>query len=385
MAERRARRGSGRLVSIAAALLAVCLLSTATAFAGVVVNPDRTVTLTFEAPAAETVVVTGIRGREDTALVKDEKGDWSVTVGPLPPDIYEYSLLIDGAKVLDPRNRRVKQWLVSQNQFEIPGTPPRLQEERDVPHGAVHYHIYPSSTVGQGRPVAVYTPPGYRPREARDYPVLYLLHGFGENHDSWIHNGRVHLIADNLIAEGKMEPMLIVLPYGHPGPIPPQGPGFNMIRYRAENQPVYLQDITTDLMPYIAAHYKVKAGPRNTAIAGLTTGGLQALVFGMTNLDLFSWVGLFSHGYTPEQGMGLLASLADEVEETNEKLSLLWIACGRQDFLRPRAEYIHDWLSQNGIEHSWYDTDGGHEFDVWRDHIARFMMLLFRPNTQPAS
>jgi enterochelin esterase family protein len=176
------------------------------------VTAEGKVTFRFWAPNARDVRVSGMEGQPPAAMTKGDAGVWSVTVGPLEPDLYSYVYEVDGAPVIDPRNPDVKVWLQLNSMVLVPGATPRLHEIRDVPHGTVLMHTYRSKTLGQNRQFHVYTPPGYTAK-SKPLPVVYLKHGFGDGPSAWTAVGQAHVIADNLIAERKMVPMIIVMPW----------------------------------------------------------------------------------------------------------------------------------------------------------------------------
>jgi enterochelin esterase-like enzyme len=333
------------------------------------VHGDGRVTFRLLAPNARAVRVTAMEGQQPQAMTRDDRGVWSVTVGPLAPEIYSYAYEIDGASTIDPRNPDVKVWLQLNSMVEVPGDPPRLHEVRNVPHGAVHMHTYHSSSLDQTRQLFVYTPPGYQ-AAGEPLPVVYLLHGFGDLPDAWTSVGRAHVIADNLIAERRIEPVIIVMPYGHvrsprvvsrPASMPD------------DNQAVR-RDLVEDVMPFVQTNYRAAADPERRAIVGLSMGGGQALTTGLTRLDLFRWVGGFSSA-TPQ---GDLDAQFAALQGNLPSLRLLWIGCGRSDFLLQRNETFHDWLARHGVEHTYRVTDGGHEWPVWRKYLAEFLEKTFK-------
>ena len=179
------------------------------------VHADRTVTFRLEAPQAGKVLVQGLAGMEPQALTKNANGVWEVTIGPLTAELYSYKFSVDGAELADPHNRYVKKWLTVENLVEVPGDPPLLHERQRVPHGVVHHHTYYSKTADGERGAYVYTPPDYRAGTTNRYPLLVLMHGYGDDESAWLEVGRAHWIADNLIAQGKTVPLVIVMPYGH--------------------------------------------------------------------------------------------------------------------------------------------------------------------------
>ena len=248
------------------------------------VHDDGSVTFRVHAPEAERVLVKGILGQAPQALLKGEKGVWEGTVGPLQPKLYSYVFEIDGADQIDPRNRDVKKWLRLESLVEVPGTPPQLYERTPVPHGTIHKHWYTSTTTGDSRPVVVYTPPGYDPGAGRSYPVVYLLHGYGDDEAAWIEVGRAHWIADNLIAQGKLKPVVIVMPFGHPVPI---AGAVSFDDYATTNLIQMEADLIESLVPFIDANYRLADDRQQRAIVGLSMGGGQSLTIGLKHLDRF--------------------------------------------------------------------------------------------------
>jgi enterochelin esterase family protein len=345
-----------------------------TAFFSPTVHPDRTVTLRFHAPEARSVEVRSIRGLGPQPMIKDAESIWSVTVGPLEPDLYSYAIIVDGARTIDPRNRDTKKWVLIENQFEVPGDPPRLQELQAVPHGIVHRHIYSSRERSGETPVLVYTPPGYDGANA--FPVLYLLHGSGDDETAWIDTGRAPMIADNLIAQGKMAPALIVMPNGHPLPRPlGRDDG-----YRERNNIVYERDLLGDVIPLVESTYRVRKDAASRAIAGLSMGGGQSLTIGLRHPDLFQWVAGFSSSAPSgdlDAEFSKLVSAAGGGGSPGRP-RLLWIACGRDDFLLDRNTEFVGWLESRKIAHTWTVTDGGHEWPIWRGYLAEILPQLFR-------
>ena len=335
------------------------------------VHEDRRVTFRLYAPDARNVRVTSMEGQPPEGMSKGKDGVWTVTVGPLAPELYSYAYEIDGAPMLDPRNPDVKVWLQLNSMVEVPGDPPRLHEVRDVPHGVVHMHTYRSKALDQTRQMYVYTPPGYEPGGAA-LPVVYLLHGNGDLADAWTSVGRAHVIADNLIAQKKIGAVVIVMPYGHVrsprfGPMTPET--------REKNNDGVRRDLVEDVMPFVESAYGVARDPERRAIVGLSMGGGQSLSTGLSRLDLFRWIGAFSAG-TPQGDLD--AQFPGLTDAAANDLRLLWIACGRGDFLLERNEAFHQWLTEHGIEHTYKLTAGGHEWPLWRSYLGEFLQEIFR-------
>ena len=334
------------------------------------VNADRTVTFRLLAPKATRVAVNGDIGRQ--ALTKGDDNLWSVTVGPLDPDIYSYSFDVDGVPTVDPGNGLVKTGRSTQNLVEVPGGSPMCYDARDVPHGAVTVQWYPSQSLGKLRRMHIYTPPGYDAAAAVKYPALYLLHGSGDDDSGWTWIGRANFIADNLIADHKAKPMIIVMPAGHALPHPAPGEGKE---HYARNAVVFQDDLLKDIIPFVEHHYRVDASPGRCALAGLSMGGGQSLAIGLTHPDRFAWIGGFSSGGGSLGGEP--GKFLGNAREMNAQLRLLWLACGRQDFLFKINQEFDALLSSRQITHEFHVTEGTHTWRLWRPYLRDFLQRLF--------
>jgi enterochelin esterase family protein len=337
------------------------------------VHDDGRVTFRLRAPQAGRVLVTGILGLPPQPMTKDSQGIWQVTVGPLAPKLYSYLFQVDGADQIDPSNRDVKKWLSLQSMVDVPGQPPRLDQQVDVPHGAIHKHWYRSTTTAGWRPVMIYTPPGYEATVDQPYPLVVLLHGYGDDESAWIEVGRAHWIADNLIAQGKLQPLVIVMPYGHPATLDRTADFEDYIAYNARKMEA---DVLGDLIPFVASMYRVAAAPDDRAIAGLSMGGGQALTIGLSHPDQFACVGGFSSA-APQGELGECLPLLSERPSVANDLRLLWIACGKDDFLLQRNRAFVEQLKLNQIRHRYEESAGGHDWIVWRQHLAEFLKQCF--------
>ena len=348
------------------------------------VHPDRTVTFRVRAPNAQKVTVSGEWPGGAKEMTKDEQGVWSVTLGPLEPDLYGYSFSVDGFRTLDPGNSSVKPMRSPTTSIlDIPGDPPRPHDfVADVPHGTVRSHWYQSKSLNKRRGLVVYTPPDYDQRADERYPVLYLFHGSGDNEQTWTVLGRAHLILDNLIAAGKARPMVVVMTDGHaatfgpaPGAAPaaPGGPGGGGL---SRNVEAFQRDLLEDVMPFVERTYRVRTDPQNRAIIGLSMGGGQSLAVGLNHPELFAWVGGMSSAVRQPQATipGILA----DPKGANEKFKLIWVACGKDDFLIQANRDFSALLTEKGIRHTMEITEGNHSWPVWRRYLTRFAPLLFR-------
>ena len=335
------------------------------------VHRDSRVTFRLRAPQAKQVKIEAGFVQGNQLMKKDENGLWSITLGPVKPDIYDYIFNVDGLQVVDPSNSWLKVWLGnSRNLVEIPGDEPMFYEAQQVPHGTIHIHKYQSKSLGVPRRLYLYTPPGYETNQQTKYPVLYLFHGFGDTEDAWTGVGRANFIMDNLIAANKSKPFIIVMPYGHTPSSPPVMQSIG--RYAA-----FEKDLIEDVIPYVQKCYRVSTRQKDRAIAGLSMGGGQSLTIGLGNLDLFGWVGAFSSAIPEGQK---LEELLAKPEAINEKLELLWIGCGRNDFLFEANQKFLERLNAEKIKHTSNITDGAHEWRIWRNYLNELAPLLFKQN-----
>lgn len=341
------------------------------------VHEDGRVTVRLYAPEAEEVELTFALAGEGEVRRSQREGVWSFTVGPVDPGVYSYGFRVDGTLTVDPVNPWFKLYGVMRNLVEVPADPPAPYARRSVPHGTVRIHHYRSEVLEEERRLRVYTPPEYELHPERRYPVLYLLHGSGDTERAWTETGRAHLVADNLLAAGEAKPAIIVMPHGHAV----RDDSRDGVASGVENQRAYERELTEQVMPWIERRYRVKEGPGNTAIAGLSMGGGQSLAIGLRNPERFGWVGAFSSAIYASDAEALAErypEVAMDPEGVNERLRLLWIACGRDDFLLEQNQRFIGWLEEQQVEHEYYSTPGGHGWYNWRLYLSRFLPRLFR-------
>ena len=341
------------------------------------VHSDKRVTFRFRAPNAKEVFL-GREGAQRLPMQKDEQGVWSVTTDPLEPDLYGYSFIADGVSLIDPLNSQMKPNLLNtQSVVHVPGPASLPWEINSVPHGSIHHHFYKSGVVGDERDFYVYTPPGYDPNGKKLYPTLYLLHGFSDDASGWTAVGRAHVILDNLIAQEKAKPMLIVmtLGYGAPEIVSRTGGSLRDPNLRQKNYEKFRDALFTEIIPEIEKTYRVSKDRNYRAIAGLSMGGAESLFVGLNALSRFTWVGAFSSGGTSEDFNATFPGLDSKA---NAQLRLLWVACGTEDRLIESNRKLHDWLKSKDIRHAWIETPGAHTWMVWRRNLANFVPLLFR-------
>ena len=338
------------------------------------VAADRSVTFRVRAPNATNVSVSS-EWLGAKPMTKDDAGNWSVTVGPLAPELYSYSFSIDGFQTLDPGNPAVKPGRSPRSSMvEVPGNPPLLSEwNAMIPHGKVSAHDYQSKSLGKRRSLHVYTPPGYD-QSGKKLPVMYLLHGSGDNDGTWAALGRANVILDNLIAAKKAKPMIVVMTDGHPY-ISPPGVSATNATERGRNTRDYERDLIEDVMPFVEANYRTINKRESRAIIGLSMGGGQSLHVGLNHLDRFAWVGGMSSS-APEES-AVTSALAD-AKATNQKLKTLWIAIGKDDFLLSRNQTFDQLLTAKGITHTYKITEGNHSWPVWRKYLAEFAPMVFQ-------
>jgi enterochelin esterase-like enzyme len=337
------------------------------------IGADGRVTFQLYAPKATEVTVRseGPAPFANQKLVKGDSGVWSLTASA-PADLYIYWFDVDGVAVADPRNNRPRVNMTTvRSLLEVPGAESDFFAVKPVPHGAVSSVWYQSKALGVPRRMQVYTPPDYATSGKR-YPVFYLLHGGGDTDESWLMAGRANFILDNLIAAGKAKPMIVVMPAGHTPPPPGGGPAA---------PDAFARDLLTDVVPYVEKNYRTLPGREQRAIAGLSMGGQQTLNVGMTNLDKFSQLGVFSAGWFGQDGAATFARsnpavLADP--KLNDRLKLFWLATGKDDFVMPSTKASLAMLDQHKVRYTYKETEGGHTWPNWRAYLNEFAPLLFR-------
>ena len=262
------------------------------------IHPDGSVTFDLLMPHAEKVELRVEGFAKPFLMTATEPGHWTYTLAPLPPEFYSYSFVVDGVNVVDPHNVTLKPSAFQvQNVFLIPGHRP--WEIADVPHGVVHHHQYQSALVNRSSSYYVYTPPGFDPASKKQYPVLYLLHGYSDEDSAWTEMGKANTILDNLIAAGKAEPMIVVMPlgYGDMAMITRGWIAWQDKELVARNFRVFGQALYTEVMPRINAEYPILAGRENHAIAGLSMGGAETLLVGLNHTQDFAWIGGLQRGW----------------------------------------------------------------------------------------
>lgn len=356
---------------------------------GPVIHPDNRVTFRIQAPkAAEVSVRWGVHVDigDPVKLAKDSDGMWSATVGPVEPELYGYTFNVDGIRIVDPCHPEVKRdGTRLESMLLVPGPVSDLYAQRDVPHGTLSLVWFQSPTAKLTRRMQVYTPPGYEDGRGR-YPVLYLLHGAGGDETEWINQGRTAQIMDNLIAQGKARPMIVVMPNGHANrtgalgaiaagiPAPPPAYSLAPGGTRAPAG-LFEETLVKDVVPYVEKHYRVLANKNDRAIAGLSMGGGHTLRTTLSNPGMFSYVGVFSIG---------IRDVTAEVESQFAALKannpkLYYVGCGKADELAfNNTNTLVEVLKKVGIDYTYRETSHGHWWGAWRIYLAEYLPLLFR-------
>jgi len=350
------------------------------------VNPDKTVTFSYLSPSAKEVKLNAQFSKTPIDMTKDSIGIWSVTVGPVSPDIYPYSFWADGVTVMDPANvaffpnERFKSSLV-----DIPGDTPLIHAMKNVPHGTVTYEYYPSAEGTTGS-LVVYTPPGYEKNPAKKYPVFYLISGTTDTEETWFKVGKANLILDNLIAERKAKPMIIVMPYGNvAATIAAQKgntmPGDPMGRESAETlnrSKAFENDLMNNIIPYIEKNYRAIGNGDNRAIGGFSRGGGQTLRSAFGNMDKFSWICCYSAYLSTPEMESSYKNVYENPDKTNKQLKLLWVSVGNEDFLYKQTIEFMDLLKAKNVHYKSLITTGGHTWMNTKIFLAATAQLLFK-------
>lgn len=352
------------------------------------IHENKTVTFRLRAPKAVKVQVTGdflAKGVAD--LVENKEGVWEYTTPePLKPELYGYTFLVDGLKINDPSNvYMIRDVATITNVFIIGGERADLYKVNDVPHGTVSKVWYDSPSLGMDRRLTIYTPAGYETSGKR-YPVFYLLHGMGGDENAWSELGRATQILDNLIAQGKAEPMIVVMTNGNAAL--EAAPGESSLGW--EKQPTFQLPKTMEgsfemhfpeVVKFVDKHYRTKANKKNRAIAGLSMGGFHSLHISKQYPDMFNYVGLFSAAIMP--GKNATSPVYEDMEgklatQFAKKPALYWIAIGKTDFLYKANVEYRKLLDEKGYPYEYFENEDGHIWRNWRIYLSEFAPKLFK-------
>lgn len=362
------------------------------------IHADRRVTFRLAAPKANEVALRGSwHNGASLPLVKGTDGAWTITIGPLEPELYDYTFSVDGVRALDPNNAETERDSSRfSSQLMISGAASSLWDFKDVPHGSIEQIWHPAPTMGmRQRRTYVYLPPGYHEQRSQQYPVLYLLHGGSGDEDSWVTLGRAAVILDNQIAAGTAVPMIVVMPNGNddqfvsqgyglgptPSPqqlnAPPPDPGRYALHAPQHPEPyedLFAESLVKDLVPFIERTYRVRANASHRAIAGLSMGAAQTVVITAHNPGRFDYIGIFSAGgmVGDPQFDAQLEALA------RSQPKLYWTGAGDDDIARLRTRALYEGAHAKGLPATYTQIAGAHTWPLWRRFLADFAPHLFK-------
>lgn len=328
------------------------------------VQADKSVTFRYFSKTAKEVKLSGEFLKDPVSLSKDTSGVWSITVPSITPDIYPYNFVVDGTGVSDPNNtyvfanERFKRSIVN-----IPGDKPLVHSLQNVPHGKITYQLYNSKSLNTTRQVLVYTPPNFDASGKTKYPVLYLIHGGSDTEETWTKVGNANFIADNLIAQGKAKPMIIVMPYGNVRPAP---------------IPDFTKDVVNNVIPFIEANYPVKAGSENRAVAGFSVGGGQTLNIGFTNTDKFAYICSYAPYTATEEFKKNFHNWTPNADLINKQVKLFTISVGTDDFLYESVKKNIAMFEEKKIKIKPLIVSGGHTWMNCKLFLANSLQEIFK-------
>ncbi|HLO98394.1 MAG TPA: alpha/beta hydrolase-fold protein, partial [Fimbriimonas sp.] len=310
-------------------------------------------------------------------MTKGDDGVWTYATKSLAPDIYGYSYAVDGVTHFDPLNPTIKTNMVwASNMVTVPGSPPEVWEVQNVPHGSITRHFYKSEIIGDERDYLVYTPPGFN-SSTKGLPVLYLLHGFSDTAVGWTDVGRAHVMMDNLIAQKKAKPMIVVmtLGYGIPDFVQRVMGGRRWNDDGVKSFSLFEEALLKEVKPAIERDYRTGTKPSQRAICGLSMGGAESLYVGLRNPGLFSAIGAFSSGGLPAEKPEDVIPAFDPAKAKN--LELIWMICGTEDGLIGFQRGFSKWLKDKNAPVVTEETGGGHVWPLWRRNLASFAQKVF--------
>ena len=331
--------------------------------------PDGHAIFRIKAPEAQKVQL-DLGKKYD--MVKNNEGVWETTTDSLSEGIHYYSLIIDGVATADPASETFYGMGRMASGFEVPFKGDSYYEEKDVPHGDIRIKRYYSNVTNTWRNFYMYTPAGYDENISAKYPVLYIMHGGGEDQRGWATQGKTDLILDNLVAAKKAVPMIVIMVDGN---LPLNGFGEESLR-------VFEKELKQSVIPFVEKNYRVKTEPQYRALAGLSMGGIQTLYAGIRNTDMFSYLGVFSSGWFANQ-----KDLTDpqyeywknNADKINSNLKKFWISQGgKEDIAWQNCQLMRSKLDEMKIKYSYSEYPGGHSWPVWRNNIFNFAQVLFK-------
>ncbi len=346
------------------------------------VNEDKSVTFRVLSEKATEVTLNGswMDFGETLPLTKGEQGVWSVKIDPLASSMYHYNFFIDGVAAIDPTNSQaLRDGTRYASLLMVPGEDATVYQLNDTPHGNISQVWYKSPSLEVDRRMYVYTPPGYD-NSNDSYPVLYLLHGAGGDEDAWTSLGRANLILDNLIASGESKPMIVVMTNGNAWQTStlrniPGLPAPSRETY-AKFQGKFEKSLVEDVVPYVEKNFRVKADKDHRALAGLSMGGGHTINASITYPNTFGYIGVFSSGIFDAN-----ADMAEMEQKftalKNSGVNKYWVACGKDDFVMESNKRLLSVLDKTGLEHEYFENEGGHTWANWRTYLSMFAPMLF--------
>ena len=351
------------------------------------ISANKSVTFRLMAPNAKKVELQGdmLGNNDPVAMTKKGDGLWTYTTAPVQPELYSYSFIVDGLKIRDANNvYQIRDVASVVNVFIVPGGKADNYLVKDIPHGTVSKRWYTSPGNEKNRRISIYTPPGYEGGKSK-YPVLYLLHGMGGDEEAWLALGRTAQILDNLIAQGKAKPMIVVMPNGNVAQAAAPGEDSTGL-YKPTMQLPHTMDGKMEetfmyIIKFVEANYRVNADQAHSAIAGLSMGGFHSLHISRFYPKTFDYVGLFSPAIMPFSKT--TSPVYENFDATLKKqfssgLKLYWIGIGKTDFLyKPVADYRKK-LDEYGVKYTYSESEGGHTWSNWRDYLVIFSQQLFK-------
>ncbi|AYQ33228.1 esterase [Runella sp. SP2] len=328
------------------------------------VHADNSITFTYFSRTAREVKLSGEFLKEPVLLTKDTSGIWRVTVPPVTPDIYPYNFTVDGVGVADPNNTQIfANERFKRSIVEVKGDKPLVHSLQNVPHGKVTYHTYSSKTLNTTRQLLVYTPPNFDASGKTKYPVLYLIHGGSDTEETWTKVGRANFIADNLIAQGKAKPMIIVMPYGNVRPAPMAD---------------FTKDVVNDIIPFVQANYPTQTDSKGRAVAGFSVGGGQTLNIGFTNTDTFAYICSYAPYTATDEFKKNFTDWTPDADKVNKQLKLFTISVGTEDFLYESVKQNIAMFQEKKIKVEPLIVSGGHTWMNCKLFLANSLQQIFK-------
>ena len=348
-------------------------------------NPDGTITFRYTNAGAQAVSVDTDAAPKPLPMTKGDNGLWTVTSSPLKPEHYGYSFTVDGIQQRDPLNPVIRPNIVGlYNDILVPGSVPQPWEVQAIPHGAVARYVLTTHTAeglpnGQ-EPYIVYTPPGYDPKKPGGYPMLALLHGWSDSEVGWTDVGQANLILDTLLSQGKIVPMIVVMPMGY-GEYSFVKNGFTVWQDPKQvdnNTNIYSDMLIGEILPAVQRNFAISPDPNQHAIAGLSMGGLESITIGLNHPEVFKYVIGMSAAVHGEHFDEHFPSFAGGNQQKLSNYKLIWIACGTEDgLLKPNRDFV-TWAKSRKLPVTAVETPGQHTWLVWRDNLLTVAPLLFR-------